>query len=1068
MTADSIFDLAGPKTWEEYNWQGMPGFQHQDLEPKRSIVVHFANDADVATFAKLVEQKISPKTRSLWYPQAEIGHFTHKVYVAETAPVPRYPIYVISKGRWESRLTIRSLDKLGLDYRVVVEPQERDRYAAVIDPEKILTLPFSNLGQGSIPARNWVWGNALEAGALRHWILDDNIDGFFYYQDNLKTPVGDGTTFVAIENYVNQYENVALAGMQYFMFVSRKSGNISPITLNTRIYSCILIDCALPYRWRGCYNEDTDLSLRALKDGRCTVLFNAFLAMKQTTMTMKGGNTDELYKDGGRLKMAESLQEQHPDVVTITEKWGRPQHHVNYSNFKFNRLVLKPDAETPDLDILNLKILEKSERVVTEEPVAIEPIRLTPKLIPTAPPSTESAAPYLAQLAPVVLAPRGLKITSTTTLSAESEPKSTPYVNPFLAFYAATLRAAGVDRIVFDEEVWDHAVRNAVGLDVECFENFFLVCLKRFADGKRMAFELSERSTLDVAGLRAALNSNLIVTFNGTTYDLPMVHLALAGADCAKLKIASDRIIKGNMKPWDVKRELGVRVPRLNHIDLMEPNPSVRQSLKALHGRLHGRFIVGLPFAPEARLSPEQMNVATLYCMNDLDATEGLYAAMLEPTKLRVALGREYGMDFRSKSDAQIGEAIVIQRVEQATKRRVQKNLVTDLTFHYDPASFIRFESETLSMILDNLRRVKFHVVGGKVQTPPELEREVQIGEAVYSMGIGGLHSQEAHRALHSDDEYVLIDIDVTGHYPSIIRKLGLYPPALGPAFLEVANSIVEEREIAKVRQKDLTGDDAVTNKSKIDGLKIVANGGLFGKLGSAYSPIFAPHLLIATTVTGQLSILMLIERVEQRGISVISANTDGVTLRCPRALEATLDALVVAWEAETGFGVEHTRYRALYSASVNSYLAVKEVGGVKRKGPAADPWSEGDLRAQLSKNPQMTILSEAVLRLAVDGVPIAETIAAATDPRGFVTVIRVSGGGTWRGVPLGRVVRYYWSVDGDPILDGTRRVAKTEGARPLQELTSALPADLDRARYVAEAEKLARELAVIREEGLA
>ena len=91
---------------------------------------------------------------------------------------PKHPIYVISKGRWESRLTSKSLERMGVPYHIVVEPQEYDEYAKVIDPKKIYTLPFSNLGKGSIPARNWVWDHSISIGAKKHWIIDDNIYDF--------------------------------------------------------------------------------------------------------------------------------------------------------------------------------------------------------------------------------------------------------------------------------------------------------------------------------------------------------------------------------------------------------------------------------------------------------------------------------------------------------------------------------------------------------------------------------------------------------------------------------------------------------------------------------------------------------------------------------------------------------------------------------------------------------------------------------------------------------------------------------------------------------------------------
>lgn len=260
---------------------------------------------------------------------------------------PRYPVYVISKGRWESRLTIKALEQIGVPYHVVIEPQEYEQYSAVIDPTKIYRLPFSNLGQGSIPARNWVWEHSVSIGAERHWILDDNIALFKRLHNAVRRRVRDGAIFRAAEDFVDRYENVALAGFQYQGFADNTLSRRWPFLLNTRIYSCILIRNDLPYRWRGRYNEDTDLSLRALKDGWCTILFYAFLANKMPTLTMKGGNTDELYKEDGRLQMAQSLQRQHPDVTKIIRRWDRWQHLVDYRPFARNKLKRKPGLVIP-------------------------------------------------------------------------------------------------------------------------------------------------------------------------------------------------------------------------------------------------------------------------------------------------------------------------------------------------------------------------------------------------------------------------------------------------------------------------------------------------------------------------------------------------------------------------------------------------------------------------------------------------------------------------------------------------------------------------------------------------
>jgi len=254
---------------------------------------------------------------------------------------PKYPVYVISKNRSDRLLTIRELELMQVPYNLVIEPQEYNQYAEKINKSKIIVLPFGNLNQGSIPARNFVWEHSISKGHERHWILDDNIEGFHRLNHNMKPKVTSGTIFKCAEDFTERYTNVVLSGFNYYSFC-KTTDNVPPYYLNTRIYSCILIDNKIPYRWRGIYNEDTDLSIRVLKDGLCTILFNAFLAGKVTTMRMKGGNTDELYKNDGRKKMALSLQEQHPDIVKVVWKFNRWHHQVDYSKFKANKLIRKP------------------------------------------------------------------------------------------------------------------------------------------------------------------------------------------------------------------------------------------------------------------------------------------------------------------------------------------------------------------------------------------------------------------------------------------------------------------------------------------------------------------------------------------------------------------------------------------------------------------------------------------------------------------------------------------------------------------------------------------------------
>jgi len=274
----------------------------------------------------------------------------------------KYPIYIISKGRHEKPLTANSLDSMGVDYRICVEPNEINDYKKSIQEDKIIKLPenFSELGQGSIPVRNWVWKDSIRKGFQRHWLLDDNINGFERLNKNQRGKVYCDAIFVASENFVDRYKNIAFAGFEYRQFGGGARRKKPPFKTNYRVYSSTLINNNLPYRWRGKYNEDTDICLRALKDGWVTVTFNCFLQNKVSTMTMKGGNTDSIYNTGdNRREFAESLKRQHPDCVTVVERYGRYHHEVDYSSFQKNKLIKKEGLNIPDrVNEYGMKMIE--------------------------------------------------------------------------------------------------------------------------------------------------------------------------------------------------------------------------------------------------------------------------------------------------------------------------------------------------------------------------------------------------------------------------------------------------------------------------------------------------------------------------------------------------------------------------------------------------------------------------------------------------------------------------------------------------------------------------------------
>ena len=281
----------------------------------------------------------------------------------------RFPIYIISKGRFKRRPTANALERMGIDYYIVVEKQEYEEYKKVVKGT-VLILPeeykdnydcFWNDGDkrtGPGPARNFCWKHSIDNGFNWHWVMDDNIESIERYNQNMKVRCVTPTPFYVMEDFVLRYKNIAIAGPNYSHFCPATEGR-KPLYFNTRIYSTLLIRNDIPYKWRGRYNEDTDLSLRVLKDGWCTVQFNTFLQGKRATQTVKGGNSKEFYDEDGTYSKSKMLEDMHPDVAKVIKQYNRWHHHVNYKPFKDNILEFKDEFKNNnEVNNYNMKLIK--------------------------------------------------------------------------------------------------------------------------------------------------------------------------------------------------------------------------------------------------------------------------------------------------------------------------------------------------------------------------------------------------------------------------------------------------------------------------------------------------------------------------------------------------------------------------------------------------------------------------------------------------------------------------------------------------------------------------------------
>ena len=289
--------------------------------------------------------------------------------------LPNFPVYIVSKGRCNNGLTTRALYEMNVPHYIVVEKQEYDAYKNGRCYGELIVLPqqYKNSYElcdsfglskstGPGPARNFCIDHSLANGFSHHWVMDDNIDAFHYMNRNEKYEVKTGSILRAAEDFVNRYSNVPVSGFNYYSFC-KKNDKVPPYILNTRIYSCLFIENDSGYRWRARYNEDTDLSLRVLKDGLCTIQFNAFLCGKITTQRMRGGNSADFYDHEGTLPKSQMLANLHPDVAKVVYKFNRWHHHVNYEIFKKNRLIKKIDTSNfLKINNYGLKLVEKNEK----------------------------------------------------------------------------------------------------------------------------------------------------------------------------------------------------------------------------------------------------------------------------------------------------------------------------------------------------------------------------------------------------------------------------------------------------------------------------------------------------------------------------------------------------------------------------------------------------------------------------------------------------------------------------------------------------------------------------------
>lgn len=596
--------------------------------------------------------------------------------------------------------------------------------------------------------------------------------------------------------------------------------------------------------------------------------------------------------------------------------------------------------------------------------------------------------------------------------------------------------------------------------DSEAFINYWVVGFKHSNSGKYLVFDLHSGGILaNRDKLTWVMNRFLVIGFNSRTYDLPMLSLALDGYDAKELKKASNAIIFQEYQPYQVEQHYKIELVKCNHIDLFEVAP-LQGSLKLYAGRLHCKRMQDMPIEHTETLTQDQKLEIRDYMLNDLDNTELLAKFLYPQLELRYNLSATYNVDLRSKSDAQVAEAVIGHEIQRIVSRKPERPKNFNKYFFYQVPPFLTYTEPGLQHVLNTIREAVFEVDDSGAVTMPEPIKDlsIKLSNCVYRLGIGGLHSSEKTVAHKANDEWDIVDCDVVSYYPAIVLTQRLYPRHLGKVFLEVYKSLVDRRVDAK----------KAGNKVVADSLKISVNG-IFGKFGNRYSIVYSPDIMIQITISGQLCLLKLIELIEGRSpgnMYVLSANTDGVLVYCRKSHRAQLDEVIAWWKQLTGFDTESGEYKGFYSRDVNNYIGIEKKGKVKTKGAYSEVGSSGG--TELSKNPETLVCNDAVKDFLNSAKPVEDTVRNCKDVRRFVVVRNVKGGAIKSGKYIGKTIRWYYStaMKGEiNYITSGNKVPNTDGARPLMEFpddVAELPTDLDYERYIRMAQDILVEVAAV------
>lgn len=552
--------------------------------------------------------------------------------------------------------------------------------------------------------------------------------------------------------------------------------------------------------------------------------------------------------------------------------------------------------------------------------------------------------------------------------------------------------------------------------DIETYPNCFLAAFECADAPFKFLFEISNRrnQSRDLIDFLDYLRDTkaTLVGFNNLGFDYPVLHqfIKMRKSDAYTLYQKAQAIFDAQDGEERWTHQVNPSDRYVDQIDLFKvhhfDNKARATSLKSLEFNMRSDSIEDLPFPPGTMLTDQQIETLCRYNQHDVSQTKAFYTHSLDMLSFREKLNTMYpDRDWLNFNDTRIGKDYFIMRLEQAgvqcydygPKGRTPRQTQRPVIYLRDAIlPWVKFDHPEFQRVLNWLKEQSITETKGVFK---DLTASINGFEFVF--GTGGIHGSVESRIIESDDDMVIIDLDVSSYYPNLAIANEFYPAHLGNAFCVIYKSLYEQR-----KQYD--------KKSAENAMLKLALNGVYGDSNNQFSVFYDPLFTMKITLNGQLLLCMLAEDMIRHipGMQLIQINTDGLTVRLPRVEVPRLHFATFMWEEQTKLTLEQVEYQSMMIRDVNNYIAVKTDGSVKRKGAY-------EYKMGWHQDAGGLVIPKVAEKVLVEGAPIRKTVETWPDKMDFMLRVKVPRTSrlAWGDQKVQNTSRYYIAKQGKPLV---------------------------------------------------